>query len=548
MWRIFPFALIFGALSLSCSAPYSGGTEVSSVRALDELDEYLDKKEHYVSQREERIKLFVQKARAAAGPDQQFELYNNLFDEYKSYISDSAFVYAGKAFDVASAMGDGDKIALARRNIAFCYLSSGFFRESADMMATIDPAAVSPEVKVSYYSLMGRLHSDMADYGYGVAFSADYIRRGIDYYDSVIVHTPGASPDIWSYMGFKRMLQRDYPAAIGAFKTLIDSQTVDDHTYAIASSSMGYMYWQLGDQESGLYYLAQAAIGDIRSATKEGVALMNLATLLYQRGDVRRANRYIRLAMDDAEFYNARLRKVQISNVLPIVEKELADLIVRQRNNLVVFVVVVSLLFVIVFSAAVIIFRQMKGLRKARRTIQHQNRNLKLSNGKLVESNEIKDEYIAQSLYVKSESLERLENLYKTINRKVMARQFDDIHSYLKESDLKKERENMYSSFDSTFLRLFPDFIEQYNELFRPEDRVVLDSSRRLTPELRIFALIRLGIGETERIARFLGYSVNTINTYKTKVKNKSLVQNEQFEQRVMSIRTLRTMPRQGFV
>ncbi len=215
----------------------------------------------------------------------------------------------------------------------------------------------------------------------------------------------------------------------------------------------------------------------------------------------------------------------------------------NQRNNLIIFAAVVSLMFILVLVSTIIIYKQVKKLRRAKRTIQSQNKSLQSTNSKLIEANEIKDEYVVQSLYGRSEYIDRLESLYKTINRKVKARQFDDIHSYLKESDLKKERENMYSSFDQTFLRLFPDFIEEYNRLFKPEDVISFDLNKGLTPELRIFALIRLGIHESERIARFLDYSVNTINTYKTKVKNKSIIPNEQFEQKIMEIKTVRTTP-----
>ncbi len=184
----------------------------------------------------------------------------------------------------------------------------------------------------------------------------------------------------------------------------------------------------------------------------------------------------------------------------------------------------------------------MQRLRKARRTIQEQNKTLTSFNSKLIEANEIKDIYIAQSLYGNSEHIDKLERLYKTINRKLITRQYDDIYLYIKESDLKKERENMFSSFDRTFLKLFPNFIEEYNKLFNPQDQVNTDSEKELTAELRIFALIRLGITESERIARFLDYSVNTINTYKTKVKNRSIISNEHFEECIMKIKSVKPM------
>uniref|UniRef100_S0DEN3 DUF6377 domain-containing protein n=1 Tax=termite gut metagenome TaxID=433724 RepID=S0DEN3_9ZZZZ len=531
---------ILGSLYVSCSA---ASEPDRAIRSMAELDRYIEQKEHYVGLREERINLLKREAEGTDDLRERLDRYNRLFDEYKSYIYDSAFVYAQKTLDMADRLADEDEIILAKRNIAFCYLSSGLFKEASDIMSAIDVSGASSDAKKNYYSLMARLYCDMADYSDGVSFSADYTKRGILYCDSVITYLPAESFDMWNTVGLKRMQQRNFPAAIDAFQSLLNSDRVDDHTYAIATSCIGYMYWDMNDPDLGLYYLSQAAIGDIKSATKEGVALLNLAGLLYEKGDLERANRYIRIAMEDANFYNARHRKIQIGAVLPIIEKKRVEMVEKQRNSLVVFAVTVSLLFLLLLAATIVIYKQVKRLHKAKRTIQRQNQNFKQANAKLLETNEIKDEYIAQSLYGKSEYIDRLENLYKIINRKVVARQYDDIQSYLKESDLKKERENMYSSFDQTFLKLFPGFIEEYNDLFRPEDRVVFDSARGLTPELRIFALIRLGINESERIAKFLDYSVNTINTYKTKVKNKSVVSNEQFEPKIMEIKTVRMMP-----
>lgn len=511
--------------------------------SLKELDSYIEKSDFYIQIREGRIDSLRQKINTTKGDSERFDVYSALFDEYRSYKYDSAYMYANRSLDIALDLKDENKISEAKRYIAFCYLSSGLFKEAYDIMSTIDVEDAPTSIKQEYYSLLARLYYDMADYSYGELFSTDYINKGILYCDSAITYLPIESASVWHIVGLKRMQQRNFPAAIDAFQTLIHLPNIDDHLYAIATSSMGYMYSELGDKQRGIYYLSQAAIGDIKSATKETVALQNLAGLVYEEGDVNRANKYIRIAMEDANFYNARHRKIQISAILPIVEKERMKMIENQRNNLIIFGVVVSLLFVLLLVATVIIYKQVKRLRRARHTISDQNKNLKLTNSKLLEANEIKDEYIVQSLYAKSEYLDRLDSLYKTINRKLKVRQYEDIHSYTKESDLKKERETMYSSFDQTFLRLFPDFIEEYNKLFRKEDITGFDPAKGLTPELRIFALIRLGIHESERIAKFLDYSVNTINTYKTKVKNKSIVPNEQFEQKIMEIKTVRTTP-----
>lgn len=178
----------------------------------------------------------------------------------------------------------------------------------------------------------------------------------------------------------------------------------------------------------------------------------------------------------------------------------------------------------------------MRKLKLATRIIQERNQKLEQANAQLSEANKIKTEYIGKSFYQSAGYFEKIEKLYRLVDRKLSARQYDDLRRTLSERSLMEERKDMYADFDETFLRLFPSFIEKYNELFNEKDRKNPSDTMALSNEMRIFALIRLGITDSERIALFLNYSVNTINTYKTRVKNKSLVNNDEFEQHIMAI------------
>ena len=172
-------------------------------------------------------------------------------------------------------------------------------------------------------------------------------------------------------------------------------------------------------------------------------------------------------------------------------------------------------------------------LKKAQALIAQRNQQLEVKNEQLEEVNKIKDEYIGRSFYINSEYINKVEKLYRSIDRKISMHRFEDLRSSLKESELGEERKSMFVDFDETFLKLFPHFIERYNELFDEPDQKPLDK-KQLTTEMRIFALIRLGITDSERIANFLNYSVHTINTYKTRVKNRSHIDNDKFESRIM--------------
>lgn len=533
---IFCFLIFF--LFAWCTSAYSHDDKREF--SLVHLDEYLRTKNDYVKQKEGRIAEIKLTIDENTSGEEKIEKYARLFDEYKSYIYDSAYVYVQRELLLANESKNRDAIASANIHLAFCYLSSGLFKEACEVMYGIDADLVSDSIAAEYYALMARLYYDMADYSVGDPVGGKYTTQGmICSYKALELQTPN-STEMGYTMGLLKMQERNFQDAIRIFENLLDSAELSDHKRAIVTSSIGYMYSNMNDRKQAEKYLLQAAVYDIKSAVKEGVALSNLSQLLFEKGDIERANRYIRSAMEDADFYNARQRKIQISSILPIIEREKLDIIEKQRNNLIVFASVVTFLCMLFIVAVFTIYFQMKKLRMARKIIEHQNENLKEINMQLLEVNEMKDEYIIESIYAKAEYLDRIVLMLKTIDNKLIARQYEGIKDFVRSSNLKKERENMYSSFDKTFLRLFPDFIVEYNKLFSHQEQLELENNKGLTPEVRIFALIRLGITESERIAKFLDYSVNTINTYKTKVKNKSIVPNEEFEDRIMKIKTIR--------
>jgi len=534
MYKLLSIIILFSHLTFSHSQEKALPFNIES--SIKEVDAAIAQRENYMEEKENRIGEIRKQLQTHSNAIQTYRLYDSLFDEYKSYKYDSAYLYAQKALEIGTRLDDPLLISAAKEHTAFCYLSAGLFKEASDIMDSIDIDIIPDSLRVPYYKLYARLYYDMADYAGPGSLRKQYIEAGNRSSDSAIVRLPMESPELWSILGLKRMQQKTYDGASEAFLRLIHSPGIDNHTYAIATSSLGFIHLERGNTDQAIYYLAQAAIGDIKSATKETVALRNLASLLYAKGHIQKANDYVRLAMEDANFYNARHRKIEISSILPIIEKERVDTLERDRRFLITSTTIISILFILFFIATIIIYKQIKKIRAARSVIEEKNNHLNQTNIKLSEANKIKDEYIIQALYGNSEYIDRLENLYKRINRKIMTRQYDDILSMTKESDLKKDRENMHLSFDQTFLKIFPDFIEEYNKLFSPQDAVEIDLNKGLTPEIRIFALIRLGITESDRIAKFLDYSVNTINSYKTKVKNKSIVPNELFEQKIMEI------------
>ncbi|MGI6242668.1 MAG: DUF6377 domain-containing protein [Prevotella sp.] len=510
--------------------------DVDTDSIITELDRSLANRKQYEQAKQGRLKTIYQKFPTIKDNEQLFKNYIKLYDEYKSYKYDSANVYAQKSIVLARQMKNPDFLVEAYCAKVFCLLSAGLFKEAFEEIENVSLAGVSDKYKKIYYTTQVRLNYDNADYNHSQPYQEEDIRRGNLFTDTLLTYLKPGTQD-WLYaVGMRQMKNRKYKESIDSFEKLLKLKDIDAHTKAIVTSSMGWINRLLDNDELAIYYLAQAAIIDNISATRETTALRGLGSNLYEKGDVKRAIQYVRLSLDDANFYDARQRKIEIGNILPIIEKDRFDIVQSQRNTMAIAVGIAVLLILALLIGGFIIRKQLKRLTIAQKTIEARNNSLQESNEKLQEANEIKEEYIGKSFYLNSEYISMVEKLYKTIDRKITTRQFDDLKSSVQESRINMERKNMFSDFDETFLKLFPQFVEEYNKLFEPEMRKEPETENALTTEMRIFALIRLGISDSERIANFLNYSVHTINTYKTRVKNKSRIDNDLFEQHIMKI------------
>ena len=523
-------SLILALLCCACAPALAGADE-----ALRRLDEELPRKAAYDQEKEDRIGLLREQAAAAGTLLERFRLEQDLFDEYASFSYDSAYAYANRLREIALSIPDQDCLLVADCDRVFCLMSAGFFKEAFQMADLMDTTACSVNALIRYYQTMVRLNYSMADYNYEEDWRPGYIDAGNAYSEKLLALLDPDSND-WHYHHADENMKRGRTTeSIGEF-TYLMGQDIGLHRRAIVASCLGWMHLQEGNEEQAVEYLAESAICDLRASTKEATALRMLADVLSRQGQIDRPTRYVRESFDDANFYDARLRKIEVGAVLPIIEQNRYESLKHERNLLVGCTVVAILLILAAMGIIIFIRRQNRKLHEARETIQERNDALLKVNAQLSEANDIKAEYIGNSFYINSEFIDKMSQLYKTVDRMLVTRQYDELRRSLKESTLDKERDQMCESFDNTFLKIFPSFVEEYNALFKEEDRVV--PQQGLTTEMRIFALIRLGITESERIARFLDYSIHTINTYKTRVKNKSWVDNELFEEEIMKIGT----------
>lgn len=513
-------------------------------QVLEQLQEAIKASSQYDAAKKKQLNAFYIKAVNAKTTNSQYKAYIQLFEAYQSYKYDSASVYADKALAVAKRLRNPNYQVEATCAKVFCLLSAGLYKEAFDEVNLVDISLVTtPYYKYKYYSVKSRLFSDMADYSRTEPYSSQYVKESRALTDTLKKYTGYQTSEYYYVEGMQLMKERKCKESEQAFQHVLSDPKISHHKRAICLSCMGWLCQLRGDEKGALRYLAESAIYDIKTATKETMALREVGAILYSQGEVNTAIEYVQKALDDANFYNARQRKIEIGNVLPVIQQSRTNDLETQRNMMILCSIMVCIVLIVLTVSTLLIKKQIKKVRAAYKTIGERNQKLEEANKKLEEanallseSNKIKTVYIGKSFYTSAEYIEKIEKLYKSIERKLRARQYEDLLRSLSETTLAKERENMYDDFDVTFLHLYPDFIEKYNALFEEKDRKEPNEQKHLNKEMRIFALIRLGVNDSERIAHFLGYSVNTVNTYKTRVKNKSIVSNDEFEQKIMEI------------
>ncbi len=504
-----------------------------------ELDSAIMQQQRFLDDRIKRIEFLKSMLNASSEREQDnynYNIYDKLFQEYRSFIYDSAFKYANILLETSYELGDKQLIEQSKIKIGFTLLSAGIFKETLDTLLSIKTDILDKSYKIEYYFLLGRTWFDMSDYLQDDYFSRQYILNGSKALKNALSIAQEGSKEYLVVNGLYNLRNKNWNVAEGCYVKLLKDTTLTDQEFAVTASSLAFLYNNQGKTEKAIELLAKAAIADIKTSTRETVAMLNLAELLYLKGDIKRAYKYVNLALQDAYFYGARQRKVQISDILPIIEAEQINIKEKQRKLLMNYSVGLTILSILLFVLVYVVFYQFKKLKRVKTSLDVMVRDLSEINNKLREVNTIKEEYIAHFFDIISEYIKKIERFKKSVSRKVMLNNLNDINEFVQSINLESEREELYQSFDSIFIKIFPNFIPQFNSLFKVEDQFVIEKDKALTPELRIFALIKLGINDNEKIARFLNYSVTTIYTYKTKVKKKAIVPNEEFEARLMKI------------
>lgn len=523
-------------------------------KLLDELSQTLDKKNLYFKQRADRIAALTKEFNThKVGDEKKFIVGLRIYQEYKSFKYDSAFMYAQRLLQLATASKNPEKIEVSKLNLAFIQVSSGMFKEAFENLGSINLTPLDSASRVEFYFTEARAYADLADFNASAYYLPIYTAKAIAYSDTALQYCRAGSYQALSVQGFRHLKSGNLKASELLYNRILGLTGLPLHQVAINASTAAYVAELLGKQDEAIQLLTQAAIADVKSATTETLALFKLSDLCYRRGDLKHAYIFIKNAREDAAFYNARLRQIQIGGIFTVIEDERVGIIERQRKTLGVYAIATTALVVLVLAFATVIFRQLRRLQRAEGTISAINETLQTSNENLSqlnyqlqavnqqlnEVNIIKDEYIGYYFNITSEYIDRVEGFKNALEKSLQNKQYVSTQRIVDSINIKKERNDLFKGFDGVFLKLFPHFIADFNVLLKPDEQIHLAEDQLLTAELRIFALIRLGIDDSERISKILGYTISTVYTYKARAKKKSIYPNEEFEERVRAIQAI---------
>lgn len=532
-------------------------TTVFAINRLDSLLNLLDGaiKEHetYTFRRESRMdQLKKKRVHIDAHSSEMYNLNLELYHEYKSFVCDSAIQYLNMNIKMAFCMNDLDRENESKLLLSYLLSSSGMYKEAVDIVESIDRRRMHPRFLKDYYSCYDHVYGELGYYTQDRISAGQYWNISSAYKDSIYLLL---DPQSEEYLAMRETAFRDKDNYVEAQKIndlRLSTAHLGTPRYALVTFHRSLLFKRNGDKESQKYYLALSAISDIQSAIKDHASLWMLAQELYEEGDIERSYRYIRFSWSETKFYGARLRSWQSAGILSLIDKTYQAMIEKKNAQLEQYLLLITTLVVLLAIALGFIYRQMKKLSVARNGLQTANNQLQHLNGELQqmnfclqstnlelsESNQIKEEYIARFMKLCSTYIDKLDAYRRMVNKKASTGQIADLLKMTRSQEaLDKELEELYANFDSAFLHLFPDFVKKFNLLLQDSEQIVLKKNELLNTELRIFALIRLGINDSSQIAEFLRYSVNTIYNYRAKVKNKSRGSRDDLEEMVLSIR-----------
>ena len=515
------------------------------------LDSLIAVQPHIVAEKETRLAQMKADLAAEATVLGRYGIMRRLYEEYAAYQYDSAYAYVSQCISLAQAMGDDARLNESRLNLAHILSTACLMEQARQTLAQIDTTRLTPDQFITYYRTRTDLLIYQAEYMQGTRYADEAVRQLIAVRQRVAALD--GSKDNVSYLITRAESLADggnQQQAIDLLATLLPRYKSGDRMYSIITSTMSFHYFQLGDKNKQMEYLIKSAESDLEGCIRENTSLRAIADRLFDEGDIDRAYRYMRVAVDDANFYGTRLRNIQASGIVPKIlnayqtKQEQGN---RKMMWLLGVISLIALLMVVAVIAIYLLLKRYRRLNEQKKAINEQLRHvngqlhdtveqLHESNALLQEREKLKEEYIARFLALSSRFIDRGEEQRKALYRLYRDRKTEELARELKSTHSGNENAQLfYENFDNAFLNIFPNFVDEVNKLLQEGGKIEVKQGKRLTTESRVLALIRIGITDNQSIANILRASLTTIYTYRSKLKARAL-DKDSFETQVKGI------------
>ena len=501
---------------------------VDEQHLLELLDEYIDRRELYTEQKEEKIKQLKLKLRIAYSNTSRLSILNTIYHEYYTYRYDSAMVYANRGLSLALSDNNTYYATLNRINRAAVLSTGGFYSQAETLLNEIGENDVPHQLKQYYYYTTTWLYSYWEAFCDKSEFKDYYRQKKLQILRLTVNTTHSNYVGLYAYLsGELAYLENPLGKNVLRHYTIaIYNSPVNSRVHASAAYSIARYYREIGNIQLYEKYIVEAAISDMVCPLKENLALQELSTYLYKKGPkyANRAARYIYCSMEDAQFYNNRLRMLEISNILPIIATANQEALAHKERIVRGVLAVVSFLSLVLLGMALLGYKQTKRLARSRREVKSQNLKLTELNEKLIATNHRRETYMRLFMDISAVYIRKLIEYRKLVGRKIKANQTADLLKTINSYKLaEEEATTFYTRFDRAFIELYPGFVEELNHLLLPDAKIELPSPNSLTTEVRIFALMRLGVTDSQEIATLLFYSTQTIYNYKSAMRTRAI-------------------------
>lgn len=533
MQRYIAIIILFIATATSSMADTNG-------ELIQRIDNIIDNITQIYGKKQARIDFYKSMAHKSQKPETLLSAYDKLYDEYFVFQFDSAMVYADKAITLADRIGDKFHHDKCRIEKASLLGVGGLYGEAVALLDEIDSTHLDNKLRFDYTIAYYFIYTYWADYCHDYYYSPRYHERANNYLKQAVTMLRPTDSYYNFFWGeyFIYVERNDKRALEHYFKTL-STAPVESRWYAMASYAIANNYSANNNNNKYEEYMLRACISDLLNCTRENLAMQDLAMYLFKKGDdnILLAERYINFAMDDAKNYNNRLRIIEISQKLPVIVSTYREKLSSQNNIMRFALFGVSILFAFVVVLLYFYSRQNQLLARQRHELSESNNllsslNDKLNtlNSRLLDTNSRRERLAKLYIDLCAKYIDRLSKFETLVKRKIKVGQVNDLLNTASSSRLSEEDAATFmNSFDTAFLDLYPSFVDEFNALLRTNEQIVPSHKGRLTTELRIYALIRLGVKESSEIAALLFYTPRTIYNYRSTIKSRA-INRETFE------------------